>query len=51
MLNQNTFLRKMSVIRYTKEAVRADAADIIRLAEAEGLSAHANAVRVRAEEK
>ena len=51
VLNQNTFLRKMSVIRYTKEAVRADAADIIRLAEAEGLSAHANAVRVRAEEK
>ena len=51
VLNQNTFLRKMSVIRYTKEAVRADAADVIRLAEAEGLSAHANAVRVRAEEK
>lgn len=51
VLNQNTFLRKMSVIRYTKEAVRADAADIIRLAEAEGLSAHANAVRVRAEGK
>ena len=51
VLNQNTFLRKMSVIRYTKEAVRADAADIIRLAEAEGLTAHANAVRVRAEEK
>ena len=51
VLNQNTFLRKMSVIRYTKEAVRADAADVIRLAEAEGLTAHANAVRVRAEEK
>lgn len=51
VLNQNTFLRKMSVIRYTKEAVRADAADIIRLAEAEGLTAHANAVRVRAEGK
>ena len=29
----------------------ADAADIIRLAEAEGLSAHANAVRLRAEEE
>ena len=41
----------MSVIRYTKEAVRADAADVIRLAEGEGLTAHANAVRVRAEEK
>ena len=51
VLNQNTFLRKMSVIRYTKEAVRADAADIVRLAEAEGLSAHANAVRLRAKEE
>lgn len=51
VLNQNTFLRKMSVIRYTREAVRADSADIIRLAEAEGLSAHANAVRLRAEEE
>ena len=51
VLNQNTFLRKMSVIRYTREAVHADAADIIRLAEAEGLSAHANAVRLRAEEE
>ncbi len=50
VLNQNTFLRKMSVIRYTKEAVRTDAADIVRLAEAEGLFAHANAVRMRAEE-
>ena len=51
VLNQNTCLRKMSVIRYTKEAVRADAADIVRLAEAEGLSAHANAVRLRAKEE
>lgn len=51
VLNQDIFLRKMSVIKYGKRAIREDAADIIRLAEAEGLSAHANAVRVRAKEE
>ena len=50
VLNQDIFLRKMSVIRYSESAVKEDAADIIRLAEAEGLSAHANAVRVRTKE-
>ena len=39
----------MSVIRYSKEAILEDGADIVRLAESEGLSAHANAVRVRLE--
>ncbi len=48
VLNQDIFLRKMSVIRYTEKAVREDAEDIVRLAEAEGLFAHANAVRLRA---
>lgn len=47
VLNQDIFLRKMSVIRYTEKAVREDAEDIVRLAEAEGLFAHANAVRLR----
>lgn len=51
VLNQDIFLRKMSVIKYGERAIREDAADIIRLAEAEGLSAHANAVRVRAKEE
>ncbi len=46
-LNRGTFLRKMSVIGYTGKALAKDAEDIIRLAEAEGLSAHANAVRIR----
>lgn len=49
VLNQDIFLRKMSVIKYTEQAVREDAADIVRLAEAEGLDAHANAVRLRTE--
>ena len=51
MLNADIFLRKMSVIRYTREAVLEDGEDIVRLAESEGLSAHANAVRVRLEDK
>lgn len=37
----------MSVIRYSPEALKEDGADIVRLAESEGLHAHANAVRVR----
>ena len=51
VLNQDIFLRKMSVIRYTKQALLEDGADVIRLAENEQLGAHANAVRVRLEEK
>ncbi len=47
VLNQDIFLRKMSVIRYTKEALEEDGTDIVRLAEKEQLHAHANAVRAR----
>ena len=37
----------MSVIRYSPAALKADGADIVRLAESEGLHAHANAVLLR----
>lgn len=47
VLNQDIFVRKMSVISYGKEAIMRDGEHIIRLAESEGLEAHANAVRVR----
>lgn len=47
VLNEDVFTRKMSVISYTKEALFEDGADIIRLAESEGLGAHANAVAIR----
>ncbi len=47
VLNEDVFTRKMSVISYTKEALKEDGADIIRLAKSEGLDAHANAVAVR----
>src|SRR5699024_11509072 len=43
VLNEDIFTRKMSVISYTKDALLADGADIVRLAESEGLTAHANA--------
>lgn len=41
------FLKRTSLIGYSDARLRADAADVIRLAEAEGLHGHAEAVRVR----
>lgn len=46
-LNVETFMKKTSIIAYTQEALDGVSDDIIRLAEAEGLTAHANAIRVR----
>ena len=51
VLNEDVFTRKMSVISYTKEALEADGADIIRLAKSEQLTAHANAVAIRMKER
>ncbi len=41
------FVKRTSVIRYSRARLEADAAHIIALAEAEGLAGHAHAVRVR----
>lgn len=41
------FLKRTSLIGYSDARLRADAEDVIRLAEAEGLYGHAEAVRVR----
>ena len=41
------FVKRTSIIRYTRERLAADAGAIIALAEAEGLYGHAEAVRVR----
>ncbi len=46
-LSVDNFVKKTSLIRYTAEALKEEAADIICLAEIEGLDAHANAVRLR----
>ena len=47
VLNVETFLRRMSLISYTKPALLDAAEDIKRLAHAEGLDAHAAAISVR----
>ena len=46
-LSVGHFIKKTSLIHYSKEAFKKEAADIIRLAEIEGLDAHANSVKVR----
>lgn len=51
VLNVESFMKRSSVIAYTREALDAASDDIIRLAGAEGLAAHARAVAVRREAK
>ena len=48
-LTANDFLRAMSVVEYDRGALAADAPDIYRMAETEGLLAHAESVRKRLE--
>ncbi len=48
-LTSNDFVKSISIIEYDKKKLSADADDIIRLAEAEGLDAHAKSVRIRQE--
>lgn len=50
VLNVETFMKKTSIIAYTKNALQAVADQVILLAEAEGLQAHANAIKVREKE-
>lgn len=47
VLNVETFMKRTSIISYTQEQLDAVSDDVIRLAEAEGLQAHANAVKLR----
>ena len=46
-LSVDSFIKKSSFIYYTESALRADAEDIIRFADTEGLTAHANSIKVR----
>ena len=48
-LTANDFLRSMSVMAYDRDALAADAQDILRMADAEGLTAHAESVKKRLE--
>lgn len=47
VLNVETFMKRTSLISYTQPALAAVSEDIIRLAETEGLHAHAEAIRIR----
>ncbi|NYB75639.1 histidinol dehydrogenase [Sedimentibacter hydroxybenzoicus DSM 7310] len=49
-LSVDDFIKKTSLIYYSKEALKESADDIIRFAENEGLNGHANAVRIRKQE-
>lgn len=51
VLNVETFMKKTSIIAYTQGALTAVGSDVIKMAEAEGLQAHANAIRVRMEKR
>ena len=48
-LSVDDFIKKSSIISYSKEALAPIHQDIITFAEAESLTAHANSIRVRFE--
>ncbi len=50
-LNVDDYMKKSSVISYTRQALEKASGDVIRFAEYEGLEGHANAIRVRFVEK
>ncbi|MCJ7778781.1 MAG: histidinol dehydrogenase [Sedimentisphaerales bacterium] len=49
-LSANDFIKATSIIEYDKEKLEASADDIIRIAHAEGLDAHARSIRIRSAE-
>lgn len=50
-LSVNDFLKSSSLIRYDEQSLADDAKDVIDFATREGLTAHANAVRIRGNKK
>jgi len=48
-LSANDFIKSTSIIEYDKKKLAKSAEDIIRLAEAEGLDAHAKSIKIRQE--
>ncbi|MCE5339711.1 MAG: histidinol dehydrogenase [Planctomycetaceae bacterium] len=48
-LSSNDFIKSTSIIEYSKKTLAKSAKDIIRIAEAEGLDAHAKSVAIRLE--
>ena len=49
-LSANDFIKSTSIIEYDEEKLAESAADIIRLAEVEGLDAHAKSIKIRQED-
>jgi histidinol dehydrogenase len=47
VLSANDFIKSTSIIEYDKKKLAESAEDIIRLAEAEGLDAHAKSIKIR----
>lgn len=46
-LGVRAYLKYISVVRYSKEALKTNGGKIIRFAETEGLDAHANSIKIR----
>ena len=46
-LSVDHFIKKTSLIHYTEKAFKREAKDIVRLAEVEGLDAHAKSIKIR----
>ena len=46
-LSVDNFIKKTSLIKYSKAAFKREARDVIRLAEIEGLDAHVNSIKIR----
>ena len=46
-LSVDHFIKKTSIIHYSKKAFKKEAADVMRLAELEGLDAHVKSIKVR----
>ena len=51
VLNVETFMKRTSIISYTQKALDEVSDDIVRLAETEGLNAHARAIQIRRGER
>lgn len=51
VLSVDTFMKKISYISYNKDNLRTAASDIAAIAECEGLTAHANTVKIRFKEE
>ena len=49
-LGVETFIKRTSIISYSRQAFDADAEDVMLLADIEGLTAHAGSIRVRKEQ-